>query len=150
MARIKDYLLIKRPIKVVFDYAADQRQEPSYNPAMVKCTKATPGPIGVGTRFDSALRRRGGEVAMSSEVLAFDRPHSVTTRTTVGATVVTGTLSFVSESPTSTRMAWDWQVRPTGWMRVLEPIIAPIGRRFERRIWTGLRDRLESNDEDSV
>lgn len=144
MVRINDSLVIERPLEEVFDYAADQRNEPSYNPAMIRCEKVTPGPIGVGTRFDSALRRRGGEMAMSSEVISYDRPRAVTTRTTMPGAVVTGTLSFTTVSTTSTRMSWDWQLHPTGWLRLVAPLAAPIGRRFERRIWTGLRDRLES------
>ncbi|MFV0460751.1 MAG: SRPBCC family protein [Actinomycetales bacterium] len=143
--RITDFVLIERPVEVVFDFAADQRNEPSYNPAMVRCEKVTSGPIGSGTTFRSALRTRRGEVTMSSEVLSYDRPHSVTTRTAMPGAVVTGTLAFAAESATTTRMTWDWELRPsTAWARLLAPVLGPVGRRFERRIWRGLRDRLES------
>lgn len=141
MVRINDSLVIQRPVDVVFDYAADQRHEPSYNPAMTRCEKVTTGPIGVGTRFDSSLHTRGGEVPMSSEVLAYNRPRAVTTRTAMPGAVVTGTLSFTADSPTSTTMTWDWQMRPTGWLRLLAPLMVPLGRRFERRIWTNSNPR---------
>jgi hypothetical protein len=40
----------------VFDFAADQRNEPLYNPRMVRAEKVTGGPIGKGTVFRSAVR----------------------------------------------------------------------------------------------
>jgi hypothetical protein len=40
-------------------------------------------------------------------------------------------------------MSWDWQVRPKGWVRMLGPLVAALGGRMERRIWTGLKHQLE-------
>ena len=51
MARVSGEILINRPVEVVFDYVADQRNEPIYNPRMLQSEKITDGPIGVGTRF---------------------------------------------------------------------------------------------------
>jgi len=45
-------------------------------------------------------------------------------------------------------LAWDWQVRPKGWFRLLGPLVGPLGGRMERRIWTGLKHKLE-NDGDA-
>lgn len=46
MPRIKGEILIGRPVDVVFDYVADQRNEPQYNPEMVRAEKITPGRSG--------------------------------------------------------------------------------------------------------
>jgi hypothetical protein len=63
MARIEGEIVIGRPVDVVFDYVADQSNEPRYNPRMVRAEKITPGPVGKGTRFRSAvvLRCRDGQ-----------------------------------------------------------------------------------------
>jgi len=45
-------------------------------------------------------------------------------------------------------MGWDWRVRPKGWFRLLGPLVGPLGVRMERRIWTGLKHKLE-NDGDA-
>ena len=61
MARITGQTVIARPVEVVFDCVADQRNEPKYNPRMVRSEKLTDGPIGVGMRFAATMtsgRRR--------------------------------------------------------------------------------------------
>jgi hypothetical protein len=49
LARIAGEIWIGRPVEVVFDYVADQSNEPTYNPQMVRAQKITPGPVGKGT-----------------------------------------------------------------------------------------------------
>jgi hypothetical protein len=51
MARIEGEILLRRPVDVVFDYVADQSNEPQYNPQMVRAEKITAGPVGKGTQF---------------------------------------------------------------------------------------------------
>ena len=49
MTRIEGEIAISRPVDVVFDYVADQTNEPQYNPGMVRAEKVSAGPIGKGT-----------------------------------------------------------------------------------------------------
>jgi hypothetical protein len=58
MARIDGEIVIDRPVDVVFDYVADQSNEPQYNPQMVRAEKITAGRVGAGTRFRSAVASR--------------------------------------------------------------------------------------------
>ncbi|HET7519153.1 MAG TPA: hypothetical protein VFN05_15980 [Actinomycetes bacterium] len=51
MARIEGELVIHRPVHEVFDFVADERNEPRYNPRICRAEKLSPGPIGRGTRF---------------------------------------------------------------------------------------------------
>jgi hypothetical protein len=48
MAKIEGEILIGRPVEAVFDFVADQRNEPQYNPRMVRAAKITDGPVGTG------------------------------------------------------------------------------------------------------
>lgn len=41
-------------------------------------------------------------------------------------------------------MSWDWQVRPKGWLRAVGPLAGILGRRMEHRIWTRLKQQLET------
>ena len=59
MASIEGEILIGRPVDVVFDYVADQGNEPQCNPQMVRAEKITPGPVGKGTRFRRRWRPGG-------------------------------------------------------------------------------------------
>ena len=74
MARVSGEILIKRPVEEVFDYVADQRNEPIYNPRMLQSEKITDGPIAVGTRFRATARSGRRTVEMLIEVTEFQRP----------------------------------------------------------------------------
>src|ERR1051326_3486963 len=75
--RVTGEIVIERPIERVFDFVADERNEPLYNPRMNRAEKITPGPIGVGTRFGSEMTGVGREAEMTIEFTEFDRPHRI-------------------------------------------------------------------------
>ena len=55
MARIEGAIVIGRPLDVVFDYVADQSNEPRYNPRIVRTEKTSQGPVGRGARFTEVI-----------------------------------------------------------------------------------------------
>jgi hypothetical protein len=74
----------------------------------------------------------------------FDRPRVLGSASTSALLDAQGTLTFTPEGDTATVMAWDWQVTPKQWLRLLGPMFGPVGRRMERRIWTAARDALQA------
>jgi hypothetical protein len=68
MASVSGAILINRPVELVFDHVADQRNEPIYNPRMLRSEKITDGPIGVGTRFRATARSGRRVVEMLVEI----------------------------------------------------------------------------------
>lgn len=141
MAKIEGQILIGRPAEEVFDFVADSRNEPSFNPAMAGVELLTPLPIGLGTRFRARMGRAG--MQMLVELTDFDRPHRLGSRTTSSMMETSGALTFAADGD-GTVMRWDWQVRPKGWVRMLGPLFGPLGGRMERRIWTRLKRCLEN------
>ena len=88
MSRVRGSLSIARPVEVVFDVVADQRNQPSYTPTMTAATKVTDGPIGVGTRFDATVITRGTARPVTIEYTTFERPHRIDSHSVMdGATV---------------------------------------------------------------
>ena len=73
MAKISGEILINRPVQQAFDFVADQRNEPIYNPRMLRSEKITDGPIGIGTRFRATARSGRRVVEMLIEVTEYDR-----------------------------------------------------------------------------
>jgi polyketide cyclase/dehydrase/lipid transport protein len=143
MARIDGEIVIGRPVDVVFDYVADQGNEPQYNPQMVRAEKITPGPVGKGTRFRSAVASRGRTAEMLIECTGYDRPRLLESTTTMAQAGISYTLRFESVAA-GTRMRWSGQVRPKGPFRLLGPVITWLGRRQEQRIWASLKEHLEA------
>ena len=142
MIHIRDQIRIERPAEVVFDFIADSRNEPTYNPGMRSVTLLTEEPIGAGTRFRATMGRGGMELLVT--LTEFDRPRMVGSVTTSTLLDTQGTLTFSSDGEDATIMAWDWQVTPRLWLRLLGPVFGPVGRREERRIWTAARDALQA------
>jgi hypothetical protein len=143
MPMIEREILIGRPVNVVFDYVADQSNEPHYNPRMVRADKVTAGPIGEGTRFRSAVASMGRTAEMLIECTGYDRPRMLASTTTMPQADISYTLTF-EPTAAGTRMRWSGQVRPKGAFRLLGPLITWLGVRQERRIWASLKQHLET------
>jgi uncharacterized protein YndB with AHSA1/START domain len=140
VAHITGHVRIAVPPERVFDTVADSRNEPSFNPDMTAVELLTPLPIGPGTRFRALMGRAGTEMLV--ELTEFERPHRLGSRTTSSMMETSGALTFTVEGG-DTVMSWDWKVHPKGWLRVLGPLLVPVGGRMERRIWSGLKRKLE-------
>ena len=64
---------IKRKPEVVFDYCSDYSHEPEWNIRMKHVQKLSPGPVGVGTRYEMELVPGR---TITSECVSFDRPRA--------------------------------------------------------------------------
>jgi hypothetical protein len=143
MARIEGEIIIGRPVETVFDFAADQRNEPRYNPRMIRAHKVSDGPVGKGTVFRSVANSMGRAAEMRIELTGYDRPNRLASHSATELADISGELTF-DPVPGGTRMRWSWSVRPKDAARRLAPVITWIGRRQERAIWAGMKRYLES------
>ena len=146
MARVEGEIIINRPVEEVFDFVADERNEPRYNPRMVRAEKISEGQIGPGARFHTELKTAGRTMPMVVEFTDFERTRRLGSVTRSSMMETEGALSFESV-PSGTRMCWSWNVRPRGAMKLMAPFVGPIGRRQERGIWGRLKRLLESGGE---
>lgn len=142
MARIEGEIVIDRTAEEVFDFVSDERNEPRYNPQMLSVEKVTDGPIGAGTRFRAQMRSGRGTVPLLLEFTTFDRPSRLGSRASFPGATTDGELTF-EPCGASTLMRWTWDVRPSGAIKLLTPVVAWMGRRQERRIWSELKRCLE-------
>ncbi|HUY98836.1 MAG TPA: SRPBCC family protein [Thermomicrobiaceae bacterium] len=142
MAHIEGEIEIARPVEEVFDFVADERNEPRYNPEMLRAEQITDGPPGAGTRFEAETRTRGGTVKMTIEFTEFERPRRIVETTQLSSMEIHGTLTFEPVAA-GTRMRWSWDVEPRGIMKLMGPLVARMGARNEQTIWTGLKRCLE-------
>ena len=144
MTHIDGEIIINRPAEVVFDFVADERNEPRFNPRMARVELVSPGPIGAGSRFHAEMTTMGRTTPMSIEFTGYDRPRRLASRTSMSTMDIDGELTFETV-PAGTRMRWSWTLTPRGAMRLLGPVVARTGRRQEREIWTSLKRLLEQD-----
>ncbi len=143
MVRIDGEIVINRPVDTVFDFVADERNEPRYNPRMLRVEKLSPGPIGLGSRFRAAMRTRPRPTKMTTEFTGYEPPWRLALRSQLSAMEIRGALTF-DPVPEGTRMRWSWVVAPRGVFKLLTPVVARTGRRQEQAIWANLKRVLEA------
>ncbi|MEV0285364.1 MULTISPECIES: SRPBCC family protein [unclassified Kribbella] len=143
MAHISGQVTIDAPAEKVFDLVADERNEPRYNPRIIRAEKVSAGPVGQGARFVAEPKGMGARGKMVLEVLEYDRPRRLHNRVRSSYLQVDGTLTF-AEVEGGTRLRWDWDMRLVGPMRVMTPVLALVGPAWERRNWVGLKRYLEA------
>ncbi len=144
MAHIVGEITIDAPVDEVFDMVADERNEPKYNPRIVRAEKVTQGPVGTGTWFVAEPKGTGSRGQMTLEVLEYERPRRLHNAVRSSYMRVDGTLTFDAVDG-GTRLRWDWEMGLVGPMRVLSPVLAVIGPRWEHRNWVGLKEYMESD-----
>ena len=143
MTRVAGEITIHRPVETVFDFVADETNEPRYNPSMLRAERISDGPIGTGTRFATELKTMGRAMAMTVEFTRFERPQLLASTTRSWAMQTEGELTFEPVDG-GTRMRWSWDVRPRGPLKLITPLIGWLGRRQEQAIWGELKRLLES------
>jgi polyketide cyclase/dehydrase/lipid transport protein len=138
------------PIDEVFDFVADERNEPKYNPQMTLAEMVTAGPIGVGTKFHSVMTGVRRAADMTIEFTEFDRPRRLgsTTHMSNSSMDINGTLLFEPQGQ-STKMKWLWNIEPRGFYKLLGPIVRRMGERQELAIWAGLKKVMEAQSKPS-
>jgi hypothetical protein len=142
---VRGDIVINRPIDEVFDFVADERNEPKYNPQMTLAEKVTQGPIGVGSRFHCVMT--GARAAdMTVELTEFDRPRRLGSTTQIPNMDIHGTLLFEAQGQ-STKMRWLWNIEPRGFIKLLGPIVRRMGERQELANWTGLKKVMEAQSQ---
>jgi hypothetical protein len=143
MTRIAGEVVIEAPVEEVFDLVADERNEPSYNPRIVRAEKVGDTPVGPGARYVVEPRGMGRRGEMTVETVEYDRPRRLRTVVVSSYLAVDGVLAFTPVEG-GTRLGWDWDMRLVGPVRLLSPVLRLVGPRWERRNWVGLKEHLES------
>ena len=143
MIRVQGDITIDRSLEDVFDFVADESNEPKYNPRMSRASKLTKGPIGAGTQFNSVMSGLGGPAEMTIEFTEFERPRLIVEKVHLATMDIEGRLLF-NAIPGGTRMQWLWDLNPHGVMRFLGPLVRRLGDRQEREIWMGLKRYMEA------
>ena len=138
-------VLIARPLDEVFEYVADARNRPSWDESVDTEELTSPEPIVVGSTVRTGFRSMGRPYEYTWEVVEHQPPNRQTIESTSGPFPTT----LAYELDGREGGTWvDFSVtgRPTGLLRLLQPLIARntqsnLDRGFER-----LRQLLEARN----
>jgi carbon monoxide dehydrogenase subunit G len=72
--RFEGTVVIDRPIEEVFAFVADGENDPRFSPRVLEIKKATDGPVGVGTVYDSTVKDAGMKTERRFELTEFSPP----------------------------------------------------------------------------
>ena len=142
---VRGQIVIHRPVGEVFDVVSDERNEPSYNPALLHVEMLTDAPVGVGTRF-RAVHAARRPMEMTVEITEYEPPHRLGSVTKATWADIRGVLTFEEIDDRTTLLQWSWDVQLKGLARVLGPFVGVVGGRQERACWKGLKRFLEQQE----
>ena len=116
-------VLISRPVEDVFEFIEDARNRPRWDESVDSEELTSPEPIGVGTTVRTTLRSMGREYVYTWEVVDHERPSRMTIESTSGPFATT--LAYVlNEEEGATRVDFSVTGRPSGLLRLFQPLIA--------------------------
>jgi uncharacterized protein YndB with AHSA1/START domain len=131
------------PPEAVFDYMTDLRNEPRWNPQMVRVENVTTGDVGRGTRFRVRFRRGVGEAVI--EHTAFDRPRSWSSLSRSPLLDVEAAGRVVG-IPSGSRLVILTRLHPHGPLRLATPLLRP----WMHRTWAQDLRRVKADVEHTI
>ena len=143
MPHIEREIVIDRPVDEVFDFMADGRNEPHYNPHMLRAEQMSAGPVGRGTQFRTEVTNNGRSMEMVYEITAYERPQRLAGRTIKGPIAVQSTEAFASV-PGVTHFRWDMELEPHGLFKLMSPLVARMMGRNLDTLLANIKRLLEA------
>ena len=116
-------VLISRPVEEVFEFVEDARNRPRWDDSVDSEELTSPEPIGVGTTVRTTLSSMGREYVYTWSVVEHEPPNRMTIESTTGPFPTT--LAYeLSEEAEATRLDFSVTGRPSGLLRLFQPMIA--------------------------
>jgi carbon monoxide dehydrogenase subunit G len=138
-------IVVSRPPAEVFAFIEDARNRPRWDDSVESEELTSPEPIGVGTTVRTRLRSMGREYEYTWEVVEHVPPRRMTIESTSGPFATT--LAFQLDAREGgTWVEFSITGRPTGLLRVLQPLIARNTQKNLDRSFPRLRRVLEASN----
>jgi len=141
VATLEISTVINRPVDQVFAFLADPAKQPMWQSNLLEIEQLTDGPMRVGTRIRELRRLGRRPTAYQAEVTAFVLNQRFALQVITGPRV---TLSYAFEPEEGgTRLRYQFVMRPSGMLRVLEPLIVRSLRKQSSSDFAKLKHILE-------
>lgn len=134
---------ISRPSDEVFTYVADARNRPQWDESVESEELTSPEPIGVGSTVRTRMKSMGREYEYTWKIVQHDPPTRLSVESQSGPFPTTLHFEFTAEDG-ETDLTATVTGRPTGLMRVFQPMIARTTQRNLDRAYPRLKRLLET------
>jgi carbon monoxide dehydrogenase subunit G len=134
---------IARPIEEVFDFVSDARNRPRWDDSVDSEELTSPEPIGIGSTVRTRMRSMGRDYELDWQVVEHERPHRQRIESTSGP--FSTTLAYdLSDEGEGTLVRFSVTGRPTGALRLMQPLIARTTQRNLDKGFARLKELLET------
>lgn len=127
MFSVTESISIVRSPEEVFDFFTDGRNRPRWDTTVVFERLTSPEPVGVGSTIITRMRTMGREIDIEWRVTEFDRPTRMAIVSTAGLLPTSALFAF-SPAGGGCHASATIDGRPTGMLRIFEPMIAESAR----------------------
>jgi carbon monoxide dehydrogenase subunit G len=116
-------VLIDRPMKDVFAFVADPNNMSKWNSAVVSLQQATPGAVGVGTKFKSIGEALGRRIEGELQITAYEPDTKCGFQLNAGPMQLKLTITFKPVG-TGTKVSLNGEGNPGGIFKLAEGVMA--------------------------
>ena len=145
MIVLDEVVSIARPREAVFDYLADLRHYPEWQPAVKRAELVDGGTPKAGSRIRLLVAGPGRDVDVDGEITELERPERLALRSLSGPAKLHAAVDFepADGAAGGTRLKIHAELQPTGLLRFAEGMIRDrIGQELPGMLGD-LRDRVE-------
>ena len=133
---------INRPVEQVFAFTTDSKNLRAWQSDLVENEQLTEGPMRVGIRFREVRRTGPRQSEIHAEITVFETNKRFATKT-LTKPQVTVSYAFDSENG-GTRITYNFTMITSGFMRLLEPMLASSIKKDSESDFRKLKHILES------
>ena len=121
-------VVIARPPDEVFAFVSDARNRPSWDDSVDSEELTSPEPIGVGSTVRTRMRSMGRDYEIDWEIVEHEPPTRQRIESTSGPFSTTLVYELASDGD-GTSVHFSVTGRPTGFLRLMQPLIARTTQR---------------------
>ena len=127
-----------------FDFLARFSNAAAWDPGVAEARLLTPEPVGLGSAFEVMVSTAGRQMPFRYEIIEYQRPSRVVLRAEQPRIVSEDTITVVRGLHGGSAVTYDADLRLTGVLRFLDPLLALVFRRIGDRALDGLRRAFAS------
>jgi len=136
-------IVIKRPVSEVATFGANPDNAPSWYENIKTVERKSPPPLTVGSRIAFVAHFLGRRLAYTYEVIELKPGEKLVMRTSEGPFPMETTYEWEAIGDASTRMTLRNRGEPSGFSKLMSPLMANAMRRANRKDLQRLKELLE-------